>query len=202
MLAASAGRQASGGDGTPPGVRGLSPLRAAGRVLLGLSAPGNLLARVRPRTSAATGAGRRAPAPANSRRRHDSKPVRRTVGVYTHRRERAPPPRGARVARAVRTGRAVGLLIPRGCPRSCLISDSVIKTTRPTSSRSERQNGSRVAACTELTSVSGLVGFGSVMIRANYADAAAAGTASSIHHVQNSRRLAGSEPSPHGSSPA
>jgi type VI secretion system secreted protein VgrG len=44
--------------------------------------------------------------------RHDSKPVRRTVGVYTHRPDGARPPRGARVARAVRTGRAVGLLIP------------------------------------------------------------------------------------------
>jgi hypothetical protein len=44
---------------------------------------------------------------------HDSKPVRRTVGVYTHRPDGARPPRGARVARAVRTGRAVGLLIPR-----------------------------------------------------------------------------------------
>jgi pimeloyl-ACP methyl ester carboxylesterase len=43
----------------------------------------------------------------------DSKPVRRTVGVYTHRPDGARPPRGARVARAVRTGRAVGLLIPR-----------------------------------------------------------------------------------------
>ena len=44
---------------------------------------------------------------------HDSKPVRRTVGVYTHRPDGARPPRGARVARAVRTVRAVGLLIPR-----------------------------------------------------------------------------------------
>jgi hypothetical protein len=49
---------------------------------------------------------------------HDSKPVRRTVGVYTHRPDGARPPRGARVARAVRTGRAVGLLIPRRCSAS------------------------------------------------------------------------------------
>jgi hypothetical protein len=48
---------------------------------------------------------------------HDSKPVRRTVGVYTHRPDGARPPRGARVARAVRTGRAVGLLIPIPSPQ-------------------------------------------------------------------------------------
>jgi arginase family enzyme len=35
---------------------------------------------------------------------HDSKPVRRTVGVYTHRPDGAQPPKWARVARAVRTG--------------------------------------------------------------------------------------------------
>ena len=35
--------------------------------------------------------------------RQDSKPLR-TAGVSTHRRERAQPPRGARVASAVRTG--------------------------------------------------------------------------------------------------
>ena len=109
MLAASAGRQASGGDGTPPGVRGLSPLRAAGRVLLGLSASGNLLARVRPRTSAATGAGRRAPAPANSRRR------RRSC------RPTAPLPRAstpARDASGSTNGRSCAA--PAGDRRACL----------------------------------------------------------------------------------
>ena len=36
--------------------------------------------------------------------RHDSKPVRRTVAVHTHRRDGAPPPTCASVARAMRTG--------------------------------------------------------------------------------------------------
>ena len=67
-LAASGRRRARRGDGTAPGVRRLSPLRAAGLVLFPLPPPHHLFAGVRSRASSATGASGGATTPTDARR--------------------------------------------------------------------------------------------------------------------------------------